>query len=68
MRMLIDFYNSDAGRKIVNWGTTALGVLLAAGVIPLDMPVGPFSLGQILTVLGLRLPSQPPVKASALRL
>ncbi|HEX2551013.1 MAG TPA: hypothetical protein VHK64_05410 [Nocardioidaceae bacterium] len=63
-----DFYNSEWGRKMVNWGITAFGVALQAGVIPLEMPVGPLTLGQILMILGLRLPSQPPVKPGALRL
>lgn len=63
-----DFYNSPVGRKVVNWGTTALGALIATGVIPLEMPIGPFTLGQIITVLGLRLPSTPPVKDTALKL
>lgn len=68
MQRLKDFYNSETGRKLINWGTTAVGMLLASGVIPLDMPIGPFSLGQIITVLGLRLPSTPPVKPGALKL
>lgn len=63
-KAIVSFYNSPTGRKVVNWGTTALGVLMSAGVIPLDMPIGPTSLGTILTILGLRLPSQPPVAAT----
>lgn len=63
-----DFYNSPFGRKFVNWGVTAFGLALQTGVIPLEMPIGPLTLGQILTVLGLRLPSTPPVKPGALRL
>lgn len=63
-----DFYNSETGRKLVNWGTTTLGLLLTSGVLPMDMPIGPLSLGQLITILGLRLPSTPPVKPGALKL
>ena len=52
-----EFYNSPTGRRVVNWGVTTVGVLLTSGVIPLDTPIGPFSFGQLLTVLGLRMPS-----------
>ena len=62
MQKLKDFYDSDVGRKLINWGTTALGLLLATGVIPLDTPIGPFSLGQLITAIGLRLPSTPSAK------
>lgn len=65
-----DFYNSERGRKIVNWGVTAFGALTSAGLIPIDMPI-PYlglSLGTLITLLGLRLPSTPPVKPGALRL
>lgn len=68
MQKLKDFYNSENGRKLVNWGTTAIGLLLASGVVPMDMAIGPFSLGQLITILGLRLPSTPPVKPGALKL
>ncbi len=52
------FYDSPLGRKLVNWGVTAVGVLLTSGTIPLDTPlVLGLSLGQIITILGLRLPS-----------
>ncbi len=57
MEKLSGFYNSPTGRRLVNWGVTALGALMTSGVIPLDMPIGPFSLGQLITILGLRLPS-----------
>lgn len=57
MQRLIDFYNSPLGRKLVNWGTMSVGLLLASGVIPLDMPIGPFSLGQLLAFIGARMPS-----------
>lgn len=57
MQKVLDFYNSPFGRKLVNWGTTAFGLAISSGLIPMDMPIGPFSLGQILTVIGLRMPS-----------
>lgn len=63
-----DFYNSETGRKVVNWGVTAFGALIQAGVIRLEMPIGPFTLGYLITILGLRLPSTPPVKPGALKL
>jgi len=65
MQALLDFYNSPLGRKLVNWGVTAFGLLLQAGLIPLDYPIGPFSLGQLLTIVGLRLPSHSVQGASA---
>lgn len=67
MNKLINFYNSDAGRKVVNWGVAAFGGLVMTGVLPLEMAIGPFTLGQLLLFLGLRLPSTPPVKESALK-
>jgi len=58
---ILDFYNSETGRRILKWVTTALGVLLLSGTIPLDTPVAlGLSLGQILTILGLGTPSAPP--------
>lgn len=63
-----DFYNTEKGRKLVNWGLSSFGALVATGVIPLEMPIGPFTLGQILVFIGLRLPSTPPVKPGALKL
>lgn len=59
MTALIDFYNSPNGRKLVNWGITAFGLLLSGGVIPLDAPVPLLhvSLGTLLAILGARLPS-----------
>jgi hypothetical protein len=57
----LDFYNSETGRRIFKWVTTALGVLLSSGTIPLDTPlVLGLSLGQILTIFGLGTPSAPP--------
>lgn len=55
-----DWWNSERGRRVVKWGTTAFGVLVANGQIPLDMAIGPFSLGQLLTIFGLAIPSAPP--------
>ncbi len=59
MQAIIDFYNSPLGRKIINWGVTSFGLLISGGIIPLDaaIPVLHISVGTLLTVVGLRLPS-----------
>lgn len=59
MQRIIDFYNSPTGRKIVNWGLMAFGLLLQGGLIPLDtaVPILHVSLGTLLALVGARLPS-----------
>jgi hypothetical protein len=59
MDKLIGFYSSPLGRKLVNWGVTSLGALITSGVIPLDAPIPGLgvSVGWLVTLIGLRLPS-----------
>ena len=58
LRPILDFYNSDLGRRLVKWLTVVCGALVQSGTIPIDMPIGlGLSLGQILTLFGLSIPS-----------
>lgn len=59
MQKIVDFFNSDWGRRIVKWAVTGLGVLVTSGTVPLDTPLFlGISLGQVLTIFGLAIPSQ----------
>ena len=58
MQRIVDFYNSDTGRRLAKWLTVVLGGLIQSGAIPGDMPIGlGLSLGQVLTWTGLAIPS-----------
>jgi hypothetical protein len=57
MDKLIGFWNSDFGRRCVKGVTVAFGALVSGGVIPLDMAIGPFTVGQILMFLGVMTPT-----------
>lgn len=56
-----DWWNSDRGRRVVKWALSVFSLMIAQGMIPLDTAVGPFSLGQLLLVFGLNIPSAPPL-------
>lgn len=61
MHKLIDFWNSDLGRRVVKWGTSSLGLAISSGLIPLDTPLfGHFSVGTILMFLGYNTPTTIP--------
>lgn len=57
MDKLLAFWNSDLGRRVVKGVTVGIGALVSGGVLPIDMPVGPFSVGQILIFLGIITPT-----------
>lgn len=53
MEKLIEFWNTDKGRRLVKWGLSSFGALVSTGILPLDTPIlGHFSLGGLLMFLG----------------
>jgi hypothetical protein len=60
MDTILAWWRSEGGRRAVKWATTALGALVTSGAIPLDTPLFlGLSLGQVLVILGLSVPSTP---------
>jgi hypothetical protein len=41
------------GRRVLVWGSGALALAVQGGILPLDYPIGPWSLGQLLQFLGI---------------
>lgn len=57
-----DWWNSESGRRWSKWGLSTLSILIAGGNLKLDAPVPILnvSLGTLLLILGLNIPSAPP--------
>lgn len=57
-----DWWNSERGRRTVKWLTSTISILIAGGNLKLDAPVPILnvSLGTLLLILGLNIPSAPP--------
>lgn len=53
MNAVIGWFSSETGRRVVVWASGALALAVQGGVLPLDLAIGPWSLGQILTFLGI---------------
>ena len=53
MNGFIQWTQSEMGRRVWTWALAGIGFLVEGGVIPLDAAIGPWSVGQILTYLGI---------------
>jgi len=55
MQALLNFFQSEFGRRVGTWALVALGQAAQSGIIPLDyaIPFLGFTTGQLLTMLGI---------------
>lgn len=53
MNAFIAWFSSEMGRRVLVWGSGALALAVQGGILPLDYPIGPWSLGQLLQFLGI---------------
>ena len=53
MTAFTQWFQSESGRRILVWASGALSLAIQGGLIPLDMAIGPWSVGQLLAFFGL---------------
>lgn len=53
MNTLVAWFQSETGRRFTVWASSALALAVQGGLLPVDYPVGPWSLGQLLAFLGI---------------
>ncbi len=53
MNALVQWTQSEVGRRVLVWASGALSLAIQGGLIPLDMAIGPWSVGQLLAFFGL---------------
>ena len=55
MQALLNFFQSEFGRRVGTWALVALGAAAQGGVLPLDyaIPILGITTGKLLTMLGI---------------
>lgn len=53
MNSILAWTQSEVGRRILVWASGALSLAIQGGLVPLDMAIGPWSVGQLLAFFGL---------------
>lgn len=53
MNAVLGWFQSETGRRFTVWVSSALALAVQGGLLPVDYPVGPWSLGQLLAFLGI---------------
>jgi hypothetical protein len=53
MNAVMQWFQSEMGRRVLVWASGALSLAVQGGILPLDYPIGPWSLGQLLQFLGI---------------
>jgi len=57
MEKIKSFLATTAGRWLIKAAIVTFGGLVTQGMIPLEMPIGPFTLGQLLIFAGILTPT-----------
>jgi hypothetical protein len=53
MNAVMQWTQSEMGRRMIVWASGALSLAVQGGLIPLDYAIGPWSVGQLLAFFGL---------------